>query len=187
MRFTSLTGSILRPAVAAIALLSLPVMAQAAGDDTKKPKPSDATKTCLGKRVVDPQTGKCVKAEKSSMNDQQLLETARELAYLERFEDAQAVLAAHSDQLDDRVLTYWGFTNRRLGREELANDFYRQAIALNPDNFLARSYMAQGFVESGLYAQALSEWKEIRARGGEGTWAEVSLRQAIETGVTVNY
>ncbi len=115
------------------------------------------------------------------------MQTARELAYLERFEDAQAVLAAHPVQSDSRVLTYWGFTNRKLGRADLANAYYTRAIAQDPDNILARSYMGQGFVESGDYAQALAQWKEIKARGGVGTWAEASLRKAIQTGVTVNY
>ena len=171
-----------------LSALSIGTAAQAAGgDSTTPPTPSETTKKCWGKRVWDETTQKCVKPEQSSMNGGQLLETARELAYLERFEDAQAVLAAHPDQTDSLVLTYWGFTNRKLGRTDLANDFYAQAIAQNPDNILARSYMAQGFVANGEYAQALAQWKEIQARGGSGTWAEASLRNAIMTGVTVNY
>ncbi|OIQ26173.1 MAG: hypothetical protein BM562_16565 [Alphaproteobacteria bacterium MedPE-SWcel] len=167
---------------------ALPVSAFAAGSDsTTPPTPSETTKKCWGKRVWDTEAQKCVKPQDSSMNGHQLLETARELAYLDRFDDAQAVLAAHPDQADSRVLTYWGFTNRKLGRRELANDFYQEAIARDPDNILARSYMAQGFVANGEYAQALAQWTEIKARGGTGTWAETSLRHAIETGVTVNY
>lgn len=159
----------------------------AGGDTTTPPTPSETTKECWGERVWDPATQKCVKPEESSMSGEQLLQTARELAYLERFEDAQAVLAAHPVQSDSRVLTYWGFTNRKLGRADLANAYYTRAIAQDPDNILARSYMGQGFVESGDYAQALAQWKEIKTRGGVGTWAEASLRQAIQTGVTVNY
>jgi len=179
MRFTALTLSI---------ALTLPFAAFAAGgDSTTPPTPSETTKQCWGKRVWDKETQKCVKPEESSMNGHQLLETARELAYLDRFEDAQAVLAAHPDQTDSRVLTYWGFTNRKMGRTDRANAYYQQAITQDPDNILARSYMAQGFVANGEYAQALSQWKEIKARGGADTWAEASLRRAIETGVTVNY
>ncbi len=177
----------MRTIILALAL-SLPGVAFAAGSDSSEPpKPSEGTKKCWGKRVFDKETGKCIKPEQSSMNADELLEAARELAYLNRFEDSQAVLAALPNQTDSRVLTYWGFTNRKLGRTDLANEFYEQAIAQNPDNILARSYMAQGFVEKGYYGQALAQWKEIRARGGEGTWAEASLRQALETGVTVNY
>ena len=181
MRFTALVLALALP-------LSMPIAGFAAGGDTTTPPtPSETTKKCWGKRVWDDEAKKCVKPEESSLNGQQLLETARELAYLDRFEDAQAVLAAHPEQTDSRVLTYWGFTNRKLGRADLANAYYTRAIAQDPDNILARSYMGQGFVESGDYAQALAQWKEIKARGGVGTWAEASLRQAIQTGVTVNY
>lgn len=181
MRFTALALALALP-------LSLPVAGLAAGGDTTTPpKPSDTTKECWGKRVWDDEAKKCVKPEESSLNGQELLETARELAYLERFDDAQAVLAAHPVQTDSRVMTYWGFTHRKLGHSDIALDYYTRAIAQNPDNILARSYMAQGFVETGEYAKALAEWKEIKARGGEGTWAETSLRHAIQTGVAVNY
>ncbi|WP_417839096.1 tetratricopeptide repeat protein [Tritonibacter scottomollicae] len=181
MRFTSLALAIALP-------FTMPMAGFAAGGDTTTPPtPSDTTKKCWGKRVWDEDAQKCVKPEESSLSDEQLLQTARELAYLERFEDAQAVLAAHPDQTDSRVLTYWGFTHRKLGHSSEAKDYYTHAIAQDPDNILARSYMAQGFVETGEYAQALVQWKEIRARGGDGTWAEASLRQAIQTGVTVNY
>ena len=171
----------------AVALVFPVSLFAAGGDSTTPPTPSDTTKKCWGKRVWDEDAQKCVEAEESSLNGRQLLQTVRELAYLDRFDDAQAVLAAHPDQTDSMVLTYWGFTNRKLGRTALANAYYSQALAQNPDNILARNYMAQGFVANGEYAQPLAEWKEIRARGGAGTWAETSLRQAIETGVTVSY
>ena len=34
---------------------------------------------------------------------------------------------------------------------------------------------------------ALTQLREINARGGADTWAATSLRTAIETGVTYNY
>ncbi|WP_282094900.1 tetratricopeptide repeat protein [Epibacterium ulvae] len=173
-------------ATALVATFALPVFA-AGGDDFAPPKPSDGTKKCWGKRVYDAETGKCIKPEKSSMNDQQLLQTARELAYLDRQEDAQAVLAAISDQTDGHVLTYWGFTHRKLGNQDLADRFYTLAIAQDPSNILARSYMAQGFVTQGKLGEAYEQWQEILAYGGKGSWPETSLRKALETGKTYSY
>ena len=121
------------------------------------------------------------------MDTDGLYGAVRELAYAGRYQDAQGVLLAMTDQSDDRVLTYWGFTHRKLGNLKLANAFYSQAIARNPNNILARSYMGQGFIEEGMPAQALAQWKEIRARGGAGTWAEESLRSAMETGQGFTY
>lgn len=174
--------------IALAAALTLPVAALAAsGNDWNPPKPTETTKTCKGKRVWDEQKKRCVRPRKSSLNQEQLLGAARELAYAGRQEDAQAVLSAMADQQDSVVLTYWGFTHRKLGNSELAQDYYDQALARDPDNILARSYMGQGFVEQGNFGAALIQWKEIKARGGDGTWAEASLRSALETGASHSY
>ena len=68
-----------------------------------------------------------------------------------------------------------------------AQAFYDRALTQNPDNILARSYMGQGMVDAGDIDGAVTQWREITARGGKGTWAEASLRQAIATGTTYNY
>ena len=42
-------------------------------------------------------------------------------------------------------------------------------------------------IAEGKLDAAIAQWREIKARGGEGSWAEVSLRTAIKTGTTYNY
>lgn len=138
-------------------------------------------------QVWDKKTKTCVNPQNSSLNQHELMEAVRELAFAGRNEDAQGVLHHLDNQSDDLVLTYWGFTNRKLGKGDLANTYYSRAIAQNPDNILARSYMAQGFVSEGRIDEAVVQWREIKARGGKRTWAEVSLRKAIRTGKTFNY
>lgn len=171
------------------ALIALPAFAFAAGggNDSSPPKPTKTTKDCWGKRVWDVEKQRCVKPKQSSLSEQGLYEAVRELAYAGRYEDAQAVLAAMPDQRDDRVLTYWGFTNRKLGNIEAAQIFYMDAISSNPDNLLARSYMGQGMVESGDIEGARLQLAEIEARGGSYDWPGTSLRQAIYVGKTFNY
>lgn len=171
-----------------VAALSFPLPVFAAGDnDWNPPKPTETTKTCKGKRVWDEQKQRCVRPKQSSLNEDGLFDAARELAYAGRHADAQAVLSAMQFQQDDRVLTYWGFTHRKQGNSALAQAYYEQAITQNPDNLLARSYMGQGFVEEGRFGLALAQWKEIRARGGNGSWPEAALKQALETGATTSY
>lgn len=170
------------------AALTLPVAALAAsGNDWNPPKPTETTKTCKGKRVWDEDKKRCVRPRKSSLNQDGLLDAVRELAYAGRQEDAQAVLSAMADQQDSMVLTYWGFTHRKLGNQQLAQSYYEQALAQDPENILVRSYMGQGFVEQGKYGAARAQLKEIRARGGAGTWAEASLHSALETGASYDY
>ncbi|MFD0909039.1 tetratricopeptide repeat protein [Ruegeria arenilitoris] len=158
----------------------------AAGGDSSPPKPTNTTKKCLFGRVYDEAAGRCVKPNKTNFSEEQLYQAVRELAYDGQFENAQNVLRV-MDQDDDRVLTYWGFTYRKMGEAELANTYYQRAIETNPDNILARSYMGQGYVTEGKTELAIAQWREIKARGGEGTWAEASLREAIRTGLTYSY
>jgi len=178
----------MRIVIALAVAVSLPALALAAGaDDGAPPKPTGTTRTCTGTQVWDEKTKTCVNPQESSLDADTLYGAVRELAYAGRHADAQRVLRAMPDQGDDRVLTYWGFTHRNMGNVTLANLFYEQAIAQNPDNLLARSYMAQGFVAEGKIDDAIAQWRDIKARGGAGTWAETSLRQTIRTGTTYNY
>lgn len=170
-------------------LLSVPGFAFAAGGgaDADKPKPTQTTKDCFGKRVWDASKQRCVRPKQSSLNEQQLYEAVRELAYAGRYTDAQAVLATMPDQQDDRVLTYWGFTNRKLGNVDAAMMFYAEALSENPDNMLARSYMGQGLVEAGDLDGAKAQLAWIEDRGNAYGWPATSLRQAIYVGTTFNY
>lgn len=168
--------------------ISLPGFAFAAGSGSDtKPSTTNTTSKCKGTQVWDVKTQSCVDSKDSRLDTDTLYGAVRELAYAGRYKDAQGVLHVMSDQNDDRVLTYWGFTHRKLGNAELAQAFYEKALNRNADNLLARSYMAQGFIAEGKLDAAIAQWREIKARGGEGSWAEVSLKQAIATGKTYNF
>ncbi len=177
---------VLVSAIALQAFAFAPVVYAAGGGGSTAPKPTNTTKKCLFGRVYDKDAGRCVKPNKTNFTQDELYDAVRELAYDGQFENAQSILRI-MDQDDDRVLTYWGFTYRKMGELELANLFYNNAIGTNPDNILARSYMGQGFVAEGRTDLAIEQWREIKARGGEGTWAEASLREAIRTGLTYSY
>lgn len=187
--------------------LALPVAGLAAGGESEtKPKKTETTQDCFKVRQWDPEKkayvrfsekvngvwdaklGKCVRPDKTSYLDSDTLYNAvRELAYAGRYGEAVQVLDQMPDQMDDRVLTYRGFTARKLGQLELADMYYEQALTVNPDNILARSYMAQGKLAAGDKLAAIAQLREIQQRGGAGTWAETSLRQSIESGQTYNY
>lgn len=165
------------------AVLCLPTAALAVGSgDSSPPTPTSTTETCKNGMVWSESLERCVLPQSGSLTDDELYRAAREFAYAGQYGNTLAVLAAMSDPDDDRVLTYMGFVHRRTGDVALGNAFYRQAIAKNPGNLLARSYMGQGFVEAGDLAAARAELTEIRMRGGRGTWAETALATAIATG-----
>jgi len=177
-----------------ILLLFLPEFALAAGGGgsggttwTNPPATTNTSKTCKGVQVWDARTKTCVDPKDTKFEQDILMGAVRELAYAGRIEDAQGLLRLMDDQNDDLVLTYWGFTSRKLGKGDLARVYYNRALTKNPDNILARSYMGQGLVAEGRIDEAIAQLHEIQARGGADTWAEVSLRKAIRTGLTYNY
>ena len=167
----------------AAALIAPSALFANGGNDEPPTKP---TVFCSGSEVYDEKLKKCVKPKQSSLNRDELYETVRYLAYAGRYEDAREVLAAMPED-DTGRLTYMGFTARKMGKMTEAMNYYRQAIALDPGNNLARAYMGQGFVEDGDTKAALEQLRAIRAHGGGGSWPEEALRIAIATGRTHSY
>ncbi len=175
-------------ALAILMLTTLPYAAFAAGsDDTAPPTPTQTSADCKDGEVWDEETKACLAPEDARFDDDTRFRAVRELAYAGRPEDALRVLAAMQEGETDRVLTYLGFANRKAGRLEKGLAFYARALAQNPDNMLARSYLGQAYVDMGETTLARAELSEIRARGGEGSWAEASLAQALVTGQTISY
>ena len=169
-------------------ILTLPLQAFAAGSESSEPpKPTETTTKCEDGQIYDEKTKACVVPEKTGLNDDTRFDAVRELAHAGRPEEALIVLATMTEGDTDRVLTYKGFANRKAGRLEVGLEFYAQALAQNPDNILARSYLGQAYVEMDERVLALAELTQIRARGGAGTWAEASLATAIRTGATTSY
>ncbi|MBT8411080.1 MAG: hypothetical protein KJP02_04705, partial [Octadecabacter sp.] len=154
------------------------------------PTPTETTKTCAEGLIWDLATQSCLTPAASTNDDNAMMEAVRELAYAGRYGDARSVLD-RLDYSDSRVLTYYGFTARKMGDMDAGMGYYRAALDVDPDNLLARSYMGQGLAERGDMAGAREQLSEIRARArlaGEGqTWSEVALRLAIESGTGPSY
>ncbi|MFN0115946.1 MAG: tetratricopeptide repeat protein [Paracoccaceae bacterium] len=171
------------PAILISAALGFAAPAFAAGsNDSSEPKETETTKTCKKGEVWDEAKKACVKIEDSRLEDDTYYDNARELAYAGRYEDALAVLDRMAEGDSDRVLTYKGFATRKMGDMEKGLAYYNQAIALNPDNFLARSYLGQAYVELGRKDDAKAELDQIASRGGADTWPWEALDIAIRTG-----
>lgn len=168
--------------------LLMPISAYAAGSsDDDKPKATETSMECAEGTIYDEDKKECVKAESNLINDDQRYEAIRQLAYAGKIDHAQTILASMTNQNDPRALTYYGFTHRKQGNLALANSYYQRAIAADPNNLLARSYMAQGMVEEGDLAGARLQLAEIKARGGAGTWPATSLEITIERGAGFSY
>lgn len=184
----SFLHNLIVPSLAVLVSMAMPGGGWAAGTESDSaPTPTETSTTCKDGTVWDETEKKCVEIQGSLLSDDALFIAARELAYAGRHEDALLALAEMDEGDTDRVLTYKGFAMRKAGMVEEGMAYYDRALAQNPDNLLARSYMGQGLVEQGEILLASAQLDEIVVRGGAGTWAETSLRQAIRTGVTYGY
>jgi tetratricopeptide (TPR) repeat protein len=119
--------------------------------------------------------------DQSTNDDSAMMDSVRELACEGRYADAWIILD-RLNPAESMVQTYYGFTARKLGDFDAGMAYYTAALAIDPDNILARSYMGQGMVERGNLVGARMQLLEIRARDGRQTWSEIALRMAIKRG-----
>lgn len=172
-----------------IALLALfPAAAFAVGfGEENEPSPTETTTQCEEGQIWDDKTQGCVSPKESSLSDETRFQAAREFAYMGQFQHAIAALQAMSNPTEDRVLATLGFAYRGLGDMRAAFDHYATALARNPDNLLARSYLGQAYVSQGNMPAAKAQLSQIVMRGGAGGWPERSLREAIKSGRGFRY
>ena len=101
-----------------------------------------------------------------------------------RYEEALASLATaraafgpHPD-----ILTYQGFANRKLGRYDVAEHYYRQALAAAPHHRAATEYYGELMVERGNKAGAALMLADLDATCTFGCAEADELRRWIEAG-----
>ncbi len=164
---------------AAVTLMTAGGAIAAGSDVTLPPTTTETTTTCEGGQIFDANSGLCVDVKSEAVTDDMRYDAARELAYAEAYDRALVVLASAENQEDPRILNYFGFTNRKLGNQAEADQFYLAAIEANPDYILARSYYGQGLAAKGDLVGAEAQLVEIVQRGGQDTWAFASLERAI--------
>ncbi|MEL6947427.1 MAG: tetratricopeptide repeat protein, partial [Pseudomonadota bacterium] len=96
-------------------------------------EPVITTPKCKRGFAWDRKVRKCVKAKKSSsLDDEDLFNTARELAYERRYDEALAMINLAENQNTPRMLNYRGFVTRKLGRVDEALGYYKAALAIDP-------------------------------------------------------
>ena len=63
--------------------------------------------------------------------------------------DAIKVLEMASNENDPVVLTYLGYSHRKLGDIDLGISLYKKALDIDPDNVDTREYLGEGYVTKG--------------------------------------
>ena len=98
-----------------------------------------------------------------------------------RYEDAIIALNASARVFGPHpdILTYLGFVNRKLGRFDMAEAFYRQALAAAPDHLGATEYYGELMVERGDLGGARRMLAKLEATCSYGCAQADELRRWI--------
>ena len=164
-------------AILSLSLLALPLMwslpsfAFLGGDDDDRPR-----KKCPSGKSWSDKAGKCVAQRSGALSDEDLARAGRELARDGQYKEAIAVLETVADKNNPRVLTYLGYSHRKLGDVDLGISLYKKALEIDPENVDTREYLGEGYVTKGLLDLAYLELAEIEKRCG----ASCKQYQALE-------
>lgn len=120
----------------------------------------------------------CIANARTTASDKELFYAGYWLAKSGRYSEALAYLN-NAQVKDARVLTYIGYATRKLGRVDDAMDYYAQALDLNPDYTVARSYLGEAHLVRGERVKAGHELNEIANRCGTSCAEYKDLALAI--------
>lgn len=98
-------------------------------------------------------------------------------AAIASLKDAAMVFGAHPD-----ILTYIGFANRKMGRYDVAEGYYRQALAIYPNHRGALEYYGELKVERGDMAGAKANLAKLDRICTFGCYQAEELRSWIVLG-----
>ncbi len=104
-----------------------------------------------------------------------LINEGRYEAAIASLQDAKATFGAHPD-----ILTYLGFANRKLKRFDVAEGFYRQALASAPEHRGATEYYGELMVERGNLDGARQMLAKLEAQCSFGCAEADELRRWID-------
>jgi tetratricopeptide (TPR) repeat protein len=122
---------------------------------------TQAPVTCNAGYVYDQAKGVCVRASSWLIDDHDLIAQGRALALWGHYEKALETLGYVKNQKDPMVLTYVGYSNRKLGRVDEGIAYYKQALAIDPYSLNTREYLGEGYVQAGRKDLALAELSNL--------------------------
>lgn len=122
---------------------------------------------------------RCVSRSSQDVSEEDVYDEAVRLAEAEQYRDSLDLLQTLANQQQARVLTYIGFTTRKLGDLDKGIAIYQKALALEPDYTLAREYLGEGLLDRGDLEGAKRELTQIERVCGKDCHPYEELAQQI--------
>jgi tetratricopeptide (TPR) repeat protein len=139
-------------------------------------------KKCPSGTAWSKQQKKCVAVKKGALSDEDLARAGRQLALDGHYRDAIKVLYMASNANDPAVLTYLGYSHRKLGNIDFGISLYQKALDIDPENIRTREYLGEGYVSKGELDLAWLELVEIEKRCGTTCVEYQALEKAMRSG-----
>jgi tetratricopeptide (TPR) repeat protein len=139
------------------------------------------SKKCPSGTAWSKQEQKCVEQKSGSLSDEDLARAGRQLAMDGHYQDAIKVLELAANDNDPAVLTYLGYSHRKLGNIDLGISLYKKALSIDPDNIDTREYLGEGYVSKGALDLAWLELVEIEKRCGTTCVEYRALEKAMRS------
>jgi len=121
----------------------------------------------------------CIDGHSAALTDQDFYTEAVALADEGHFREALDLLTRIKKQEQSRVLNMVGYTTRKLGDVDKGLDYYKRALALDPNYLRAREYLGEGYLQKGDVAKAKEQLTEISERCAGPCEEYGKLEQAI--------
>jgi tetratricopeptide (TPR) repeat protein len=172
--------AILSLAVTAALAWSLPSQAFDLGGDDDKP-----AKKCPSGKTWNEQKKKCESLKSGDLSNEDLARAGRQLARDGHYQDAIKVLELVKRKDDPVVLTYLGYSHRKLGEVDLGITLYKQALDIDPENVDTREYLGEGYVTTGKLDLARLELSEIEKRCGTTCEEYQELHKVLRSATSV--
>ncbi len=138
------------------------------------------SKKCPSGKAWNAQQKKCVALKSGSLSDEDLARAGRQLALDGHYQDAIKVLEMAANENDPAVLTYLGYSHRKLGNIDLGISLYKKALDIDPENIDTREYLGEGYVSKGELDLAWLELVEIEKRCGTTCVEYKALEKALQ-------
>lgn len=165
--------------IAALGLITASIPAEAFdSSDEPAPKP----RACKKGYFWSKSRKKCLRRRSDLLNDADRYDYGYRLAKHGQYAKAIDILSTIKNQHDPKVLTYIGYSHRKMGRFATGVSFYKRAIAIDPTNIRAREYLGEGYVAKGKLKLARLELDQIRNICGTNCPEYKALVAAIKTG-----
>lgn len=168
-------------AIGALLLLAAPASivttlttTEALANSTPTPAPADPCEGLTGKKLK-----KCRKDNPQSHDDAIYREALALATEKQDYQGALALLKTAANQQDPRILTYIGYSMRKMGQVDEAMGYYIQALAANPNSVETREYLGEAYLQKGDLTSAKAQLTEIANRCGETCETYTTLQKQI--------